>query len=145
MPERPTSVTVICWFLIVFNALSIVVSAVFFIVPDAKQSTTEISDLPFAVQMAGLYAANIIGLVSGLFMLKGKNWARWLYIVGSVCGLIYSLAFTKIPLMMQLPGVVFFIAILILLFRYPANDFFLMASLKDGYYRPNLPPGFGYD
>jgi hypothetical protein len=83
--NRPKQVTVIAWLLIILGALGIVSLVAIFCLPEAKviliRSVRENYDLPrdlvFPVQYAGL----ALYVLSGMLMLNGVNFGRWLYVI----------------------------------------------------------------
>jgi hypothetical protein len=80
MMKRPTSVSVIAWILIVMSGISMITSTISLNNPMARELMAK-SPLPIPLQFAMLYAGLLITLVSGIAMLKGQNWARFLYVV----------------------------------------------------------------
>jgi len=67
MNRRPISVTVIAWIYILVGIGGI---------------ATHITDLsprnPFELEAVGALVVRLLGVVSGIFMLRRSNWARWL-------------------------------------------------------------------
>ncbi|HXH64554.1 MAG TPA: hypothetical protein VNH42_03475 [Mariprofundaceae bacterium] len=122
MNNRPTSVTVIAWILIVLGSISLVTTTVMIGNPTVL-ALMQRSPLPVPVQ----YAINYIGLgvmiVSGAAMLKGRNWARYLYVIWSVIGL--AIGFATSPMKATLlPGLVVVAIIVFFLFRPKASAYF---------------------
>lgn len=81
------------------------------------------SPIPLPLQFAMLYAGLFATLACGFFMLRGKAWARMLYVVWSIFGLVVGLATSPMK-MTLIPGIVFFVLIVFFLFRPKANEFF---------------------
>jgi hypothetical protein len=120
--RRPTSVSVIAWIVIVGSGFSLIASTVALNDPMAKQLMAK-SLLPMPLQYVMLYLGLCIGIVAGIAMLKGRNWARFLYVIwcaiGSVIGFLTS------PMKAaQIPGLVVFAVITFFLFRPKANEYF---------------------
>lgn len=122
MKKRPTSVTIIAWILIVLGALSVVTTTVMTNNPTAVALMSK-SPLPVSVQYGISYFGSLVMVVSGIAMLKGQNWARWLYIGWSVIGFIIGVATSPAKIAM-IPGFVVFLIIAFFLFRPRANDYF---------------------
>jgi hypothetical protein len=122
MKNRPTSVTVIAWILIVLGGLSIVTTTVMTNNPTAVALMSK-SPLPVSVQYAISYLGSLVMVVSGVAMLKGQNWARWLYVGWSIIGFIIGIA-TSPAKMAMIPGFVVFLVIAFFLFRPRANEYF---------------------
>jgi hypothetical protein len=93
MVYRPTSVTVISWLLIIFGVSSLFCAAVFVLKPhsDAQKSVTE-SPLPIYAQRGMMVGGTVAHLVCGVFMLRGRNWARILFVTWSAIGLSVNFA-----------------------------------------------------
>ena len=115
MSTRPRSVTVLSWIFIVCGSIALVMSFL--------RSGQYVVD--FRAEHPVLYALSFVGpalaTVSGLFMLFGFGWARWIlfawFAVTAVGFLLYS------PLRLLLPGALFAVA-MFFLFRSPATEYF---------------------
>ena len=120
--KRPTSVTVIAWILIVMSSISLVTSVLTFNNPMMREVMAQ-SPLPLSVQFAMMYVGLLVTLVSGIAMLKGRNWARFLYVGWSVIGFIVGLVTSPMKAAM-IPGIVVFAIIALFLFRPKATAYF---------------------
>ena len=122
MGIRPTSITVIGWLLIVRGAVTLLMSVATWDSPEVQHLMNE-NPLPLPVQYAMLLVGVAVALVSGAALLRGQNWARFLYVgwgsIAVVTGLLTSARATAL-----LPGVVVFVIIAIFLFRPKANEYF---------------------
>lgn len=127
MNSRPTSVTVIAWFLIIAGCISLVMTAAMTNNPQTQEFMSK-SLLPIAVQYALNYAGALVSLVCGIAMLKGLNWGRVLYVVWSILGFVVAFATSPMK-MILLPSAVLVLVIIILLFRPKANEYFLPAEV----------------
>ena len=122
MNDRPVSITVISWIIIVTSALSLA-STLFLSTNPTAQELMAKSAIPVAVQYAMMFVGLVVGIVCGAFMLKGANWARLLYVGWSVVG--FTITFITTPgRLMMLPGMIFFAVVVFFLFRPKANAFF---------------------
>jgi len=81
------------------------------------------SPIPVPVQYAMSYAGLLVMLVSGVAMLKGQNWGRWLYVVGTAVGFFIGIMTSPMKETM-IPGFVFFVVVTFFLFRPNANKYF---------------------
>jgi hypothetical protein len=126
MSERPTSVTVVCWILIVMAGTSLIASTLTLNNP-AAQEIMSASPIPVSIQYAMMYAGLLITLISGIAMLKRQNWARLLYVGWSLLGFIISLATTSMKVLM-IPGIIVFLIFVFFLFRHKANEYFKAAE-----------------
>ena len=113
---RPISVTIVAWIVIVLG-----VAGAFLMMPGISKAPLTSMQITFA------YAGLAVAVVSGIFMLGGKNWARWLYVVWCIFGLTYALTTVPNPLLL-IPGALKAAIIAFVLFRKPANSFFLRAT-----------------
>ncbi|RRW39870.1 hypothetical protein EGJ52_23445 [Pseudomonas luteola] len=123
MHKRPTSITVIAWILIVIGVISAISTVVMtdnpMIVDLMKKSPIPIP-LQYTITTIGL----LIIIVSGIAMLNGRNWARFLYVIWSTAGLLINLS-TSPEKATLFPALIFLAIVTIFLFRPKANKFFL--------------------
>jgi len=122
MKIRPTSITVISWFLIISAGISLV-STLAIINNSEALALMEKNSLPISFQHAITYVGLVVMIVSGVAMLKGKNWARFLYVIWSVVGLVIGIATSPMKAAM-IPGFVVFLVVAFFLFRPKASAFF---------------------
>jgi len=76
---------------------------------------------------AWVYLEVAIGLISGIGILKGQNWARVLYVAWTALPLVINFAMfqmNSIPLMGTLVVVLYLLIISFILFRPKANEYF---------------------
>jgi hypothetical protein len=127
MTRRPKSVTIIAWILIVMFAFSAIgIVTVFLTGTMKKPEMVELmrqNHLPIFVQYGLNVAGLLITLVSAVGMLRGKKWARLLYVIWGIIG--FLLAFVTSPTkIMIIPGILLFIIFVFFLFRPKANAYF---------------------
>jgi hypothetical protein len=132
MRTRPTSITVIAWILILLGGISLVATTLMISTgmidkvmidnPAARELISK-SPIPVPVQYAMSYAGLLIMFVSGVAMLKGQNWGRWLYVVGTAVGFFIGIMTSPVKETM-IPGFVFFVVVTFFLFRPSANKYF---------------------
>jgi len=79
--------------------------------------------IPVPVQYAMACAGALIMLVSGVAILKGQNWGRWLYVVGTAVGFLIGIMTSPLKEAM-IPGLVVFVVASFFLFRPKANKYF---------------------
>ena len=91
MNQRPTSITVIAWLLMVSAASILVISTVYLNNP-IVQELMAMSPIPIPAQYVMTYLELAVGFISGVAVLKGHNWGRWLYVVWFAIGFIIGLA-----------------------------------------------------
>ncbi|MEA0970831.1 hypothetical protein Megvenef_00800 [Candidatus Megaera venefica] len=126
MNNRPRSVTIVCWILIVTGVLGLVFYVIADLSMDHKQLFTLMEHqrhIPGSVQYALGYFALFVSISSGIAMLYGKNWARFLYLgyhIFSFSILILSSSY-RITLIHE---VIMFAIFTFILFRSSANQYF---------------------
>jgi hypothetical protein len=122
MNKRPKSVTFISWFFIVTGVFSLLTSFTSMNNPLVLELMAK-SPLPVPAQFAMMYVGLAISITSGIFMLRGANWARFLYIIWSAIGFLIGLATSPAKLML-IPGIIVYGIIVFFLLRPNANAFF---------------------
>lgn len=123
MRKRPLSVSIIAWILLIAGILSLITSLLTINNPNVKEMM-ENNPLPMSVQYTLIYAGMVILIACGIGMLKGKSWARILYVVWGVLNVGLNLATAPAWSKMMIPGVVFLIIVIFFLFRPKANAYF---------------------
>ena len=124
--KRPTSVSVIAWLLIAMSGISLLTSIVSFNNPMVRELMAK-SLIPIPLQFVISYVGLLITLASGIAMLKGQNWARFLYVGWGVIGFVIGILTFPMKAAM-IPGVVVVAVFAFFLFRPEANTYF---STKD--------------
>jgi hypothetical protein len=127
-PVRPTSVSVIGWGLVILGAFYAFVTFTTFSDPRVRQMMEHLSTLSVSVQLTMAYVGMGVTIVCGFAMLKGRNWARILYLSWTLVGLAVGFMTTKDPIAF-LPGLVVFLIVALFLFRPSANAYFLGKAL----------------
>jgi len=79
--------------------------------------------IPIPAQFALTYIGTAVSITCGIFMLRGANWARFLYITWSAIGCLIGLATSPMKLML-VPGIIAYGIIVFLLLQPNANKFF---------------------
>jgi cytochrome b561 len=130
MKKRPTSITVIAWILIVMGGLSLITTTVNINNPIAKELMSR-SPIPLPIQHVMLYAGMLVTLISGIAMLKGQNWARFLYVIWSIIGFVIAIVTSPMKATI-IPGFVGFLVVAFFLFRPKANEYFSGAEVQSG-------------
>jgi hypothetical protein len=115
MDKRPRSITIISWIFIVFGSIGFLASLLPYLDPASAHR------LAYIKAHWMVHVARIVGFVSGLFMLYGFNWARWLLVVWIVFHLILSALHSPLLLLMH---TLIFAVILYFIFRPQASAYF---------------------
>jgi hypothetical protein len=122
MKKRPRSITVIGWLLIVVPIFILVASASIWIYFKRRDSIDTLL-IPNGAQIAVMAVSVFVNVICGIYILKGRGWARTLYAVQGVINLGNALFFH--PLKSNIPALVLFLAIVFFLFGADANEYFL--------------------
>ncbi len=128
MKERPISITIISWFLIVTNIMSVIVTLVNINNPDVK-AMMQLSALSLEVQYLMMVIGLIISISCGFLMLSGNVIGRNLYMVWTILSLSIAL-FTSPLKTLLIPGIIFFMVIAFFLYRPKANQYFLAPKVS---------------
>jgi hypothetical protein len=120
--KRPKSVTFISWYFIVTGAYSLFITFKSMNNPLALELMAK-SPLPIPAQFAMAYVQSSIVIISGAFILRGANWARFLYIISSAISLWIGVVTSPVKLML-IPGTIICGIIVFFLLRPNANAFF---------------------
>ncbi len=120
--KRPTSVTIISWILIIFSVIGLAGTFI-----EMKSSGYDaalaMGHLPVAFLKVYQLVCGFVGLLSGVFMLKGAAWARWLYIGWGAFGILVNFVNFGFTLF-ALPGLVTYTLLTAVLLRKNSSDFF---------------------
>ncbi|MET0320710.1 MAG: hypothetical protein ABW069_08325 [Duganella sp.] len=120
--KRPTSVSIIAWFLIVTAVLS-GLSGIYAMNDPLTHALMAKSPLPVSAQYALMYIGLAITLAAATAMLKGRHWGRLLYVGWGVIGLVIG-ALTSPMKAALIPGALLLIIIGFFLFRPKATAYF---------------------
>lgn len=102
---RPRSITLISWLFIVFGSAALIAGLV----------TTDLKSHWY------VHLSRLLQIVAGVFMLYGRNWARWLLVAWIAFHIIISALHSVLFLLMH---VAIFSVILFFLFRRQASSYF---------------------
>jgi hypothetical protein len=141
--ERPASITVIAWILIVTAVVSSIISTLTLSHPIVQEMMNR-NPLPLPFQYCLLYAGFLAQLVSGVAMLQAQDWGRILYTVCGVIGVLVG-AITAPVTFFIIPSVVFYVVVVVFLFLPKANAYFRGDPAGDAAAgaEPELPAGPG--
>ena len=115
MKARPLSVTILGWLFLIFNSVALISGLLPFVGADAAQLLAEFKSHWM------VHLVRLAGIVSGLFMLHGFNWARWLLVAWMIFHVVISALHSWFQLLVH---VLIFSVILFFLFRPRASEFF---------------------
>jgi hypothetical protein len=110
MNKRPRSITVISWIFIAAGAIGL-----------AYHATEFKADRPFQYDVVWVCLVRLLAILSGVFMLRASNWARWLLVVWMGYHIVLSVLHS--PLQLFVHGLLFAV-ILYFLFRPQASAYF---------------------
>ena len=110
MKQRPISVTVIACIYILVGIAGI-----------AAQVTEFNPRHPFELELVEALVVRLLGIVAGVFMLRGRNWARWLAVAWIAFHVVLSAFHSRQQLVVHS---VLFAVITFFLFCSAANEYF---------------------
>lgn len=126
--KTPTSIKFIAGFLIITSLISVIMLFVSYNNPLTQELMAK-SPLPIPVQLGMAVLGLAVIIISGIGMLKAKNWARWLYIGWTLFGTTVTLL-TSPMRMMVIPSLVIFAIFTFLLFRPNNNAYFAQGKIN---------------
>lgn len=115
MKARPLSVTIIGWLFLIFSSVALISGLLPFAGSDTAQILAE-----FKTHWM-VHLSRLAGIISGLFILHGFNWARWLLVAWMIFHVVISALHSWLQLVIH---VLIFSVILFFLFRRRASEFF---------------------
>ena len=115
MKARPLSITIISWLFMVFGSIALLSG----LLPLTGANTAQLV-AEFKTHWM-VHLSRLAAIVSGLFMLRAHNWARWLLVAWIVFHIVIGALHGWIPLVTH---VLIFTVILCFLFRRPAREYF---------------------
>jgi len=127
MHKRPISITVIAWIFIILGGSSLIWAT--------KSFTKELmgpSPISSAIGYALIYLGGLSYLVSGIAILKAKNYGRFIFIIWQV--FYYTIRLSRNPFATSIVPSVFMLLIVpvFFLFRPRANDYFAGREVNRG-------------
>ncbi len=128
MSNRPLSVTIIGWVYVCVGCVSLAAHTWRFI-GDAVDPNTPGSNAQDFVDLALVWASGLMAVVGGVFVLRGRKWARWLCVVWMGAHVVLSLWHR--PLELVIHGVLFAV-ILFLLWR-PRTSAYFRSAVGQGW------------
>jgi hypothetical protein len=120
MKARPLSITIISWLFMIFGSIALLSGLLPLTGADAAQLVAEFKT-HWMVHLSRLAA-----IVSGLFMLRAHNWARWLLVAWIAFHIVVGALHGWVQL---LTHVVTYSVILVFLFRRRAREYFARSGL----------------
>jgi hypothetical protein len=115
MEQRPRSITIVSWLFIIFGSVALL------------SGLLPLGEVTFAQRLSELkghwmvHLVRILGIVSGVFMLRGRNWARWLLVVWIAIHIVISALHSALLLLMH---VSIFAVVLYFVFRPRSSSYF---------------------
>lgn len=115
MQQRPRPITIISWFFIIFGIIALFAG----LLPYGNMTLAQsVADLKHHWMV---HLSRFLMIVAGVFMLKGRNWARWLLVVWMAFHIVISALNSMLMLLMH---VVIFSVILYFVFRRQSSAYF---------------------
>jgi len=110
MSKRPLSITVISWLFVGAGAVGL-----------AYHITEFKADGPFQYDVVWVSLVRLLAILCGVFMLRGRNWARWLLLVWIAYHVILSAFHSLSELVMH---ILLFLVVAYFLYRPQASAYF---------------------
>lgn len=125
MDERPESVTVISWILLVFSAFDYLGCGLIWVMRDLPAMQQMMARYPISIMtMMWVSVAGVtICAICAVGFLKRIGWARHVYLGWAAAMLVYGYWNSPYPLLL-IPNVVFTVVLLVLIYRPVANRWF---------------------
>lgn len=115
MKQRPLSITVISWLLIVFGAIALVAGLWPLVRMNRAQMVTDFE------KHWMVHLSRSAQIIAGVFMLYGQNWARWLLVVWLAFHVVVGALHSPVHLITH---AILFLVGLFFLFRRNASIYF---------------------
>jgi hypothetical protein len=115
MKERPLSITIISWFFIILGSIALLSG----LLPLGGASKAQlVADFKSHWMV---HLSRLAQIVGGLFMLRGRNWARWLMVAWIAFHIVIGALHSVTQLLIH---VAIFSVVLFFLFRPRASAYF---------------------
>ena len=121
---RPLSVTIISWLLIATATLQWLALLLYFNDPEVREIMAS-AKIPLFVQFTLQVANVLVYYASGIGMLNGMNWARFLYVGWFGICILLGLAIGS-SILLLLPSIIIFAIVTYFLFHPDSSDYFTM-------------------
>jgi hypothetical protein len=79
MTARPRAITVIAWVFVVVGAAGVLADLWPLVTPDAGKQLAQLK-ADFIAEVAPAWSLRLAAVVGGVWLLRGRNWARWLLV-----------------------------------------------------------------
>ncbi len=122
MQKRPASVNIVSSWLIFSALLALVINVLHRNDPQVIEIMSR-NPLPIPAQIAWIYTGILVSFVTGIAMMRGQNWARFLYIAWTAMTLLVSFLTSPVKIA-TIPGLFSFTIIAFFLFRRNVNEYF---------------------
>ncbi len=130
MQERPESVTVIGWLLIIFGAMGFLTCLMSWSMRDMPMIQQSMAMYHYPISFQTMMLVGLIGtalrLFCGVAFLWRLGWARYVYVVCEVPLISYTAWITPWPVFV-IPSILLTLAAIAFLFRPKANSWFAKA------------------
>ena len=122
MNQRPRSVSIVAWMIIILSAITLIKAATWLNNPAFKDALAQ-SPLPAPVQLGIAFIGPVLAIIAAIAILKGRSWGRLLYIVLGAIRLAVGILVASSKATM-LPELVIYSVIIFVLYRPEAKEFF---------------------
>ncbi len=122
MQTPPTAIRIISSWLIFSGVVALIIN----VTGRSNPAVIEImsrNPLPLPVQLAWVYLGAFVSLLCGIALMKGRSWARFLYLFWTGTTLVASFVTSPVK-MASVPGLLFFIIVAFFLFHPKTEAYF---------------------
>jgi hypothetical protein len=123
MSKRPLSVLILGWLFVIAGTVGLIYHSrelIHELFPSAGAV-----DSREVIELIGINLGRVLGILAGVFVIKGRNWARWLCLAWIGFHVIISIWHSTFQVAFH---AVFFLVIAFILFRQPAREYFQRAE-----------------
>lgn len=122
MAQRPLSLTIIAWIIVILGAISLIGAIGIGMLPNGAETVEKMHISMNTYRLLGVVGA-VVSFVCAYGILKGLPWSRVLYVLWSIVGLVIGF-YTTPQKALLLVNLIILIAFAFFLFRENANDWF---------------------
>jgi len=126
--NRPTSVTVISWYILVSCVLALG-AGIWGIFDPFTQDLMKKTPIPIPVQYVMMFAGFLVSTLCGIEMLRGRGWARSFWVAWTGVSMVVGLVISPMPEFL-ISGAVLFLVVAFFLYRPKVSTYFRVAGAK---------------
>ena len=118
--KRPLSITILAWLILLFSLIHIIIAINYFIhAPDLASAHSSLVNRSILIDLV----VNILFFITAIGFFKGRDNARWLFVVVQVLYWGYSIVIGGMQSVLWI-SIIICLAMLVIIFLPNANQFF---------------------